>query len=85
MPRFIKNRSFKDFDAQKLFNSVLDTSAPIKEIQMRHNYAPWMSKETKDLKIRREESYNKKSIDSDHPDDWRRFRSLRNQAISKLR
>ena len=31
-------------------NSVLDMLAPIKKIQMRHNYAPWMSKETKNLK-----------------------------------
>ena len=112
LPRYVKKRSFKDFDeaAFKLkisecgleeilehtdvekaaemlttkLTDVLDEMAPVKKFQTRNNYAPWMSKETKSLKKEREEAH-KKATETDHPDDWRVFRGLRNEVTGKLR
>ena len=61
---------------------VLDDMAPIKKIQTRTNYAPWLSKETKKLKEAREFA-QEKAAKTDSPDDWRWFRALRNQVTAK--
>ena len=65
-------------------SEILDIMAPVKKFQTRTNYAPWMSKETKLLKEKREEAH-KKATDTDLPEDWREFRGLRNQVTAKLR
>ena len=64
--------------------SVLDEMAPIKTIQTRSKYAPWLSQETKDLQSERNAAQEKASI-SDNPEDWRLYRSIRNQVIAKSR
>ena len=46
---------------QKL-TTVLEEVAPVKKIQIRKNYAPWMSKTTKQLKERREAAHEKTQI-----------------------
>ena len=112
LPRFVKKRSFKDFDpetfktfvrdcgledilqikdveiAAEMFtdklSKVLDRVAPVRRFQTRSNYAPWMTKDTKNLKEKREVAH-KKAIHTDHPDDWRLFRSIRNQVTAKLK
>ena len=112
LPRYVRKRSFKDFDedafklsvrecgleeifsctnvniaAETLTNKlteVLDNMAPIKKIQTRINYAPWMTKETKVLKVKREAAH-KKAAETDSQEDWRLFRALRNQVTAKCR
>ena len=65
-------------------NDVLDRMAPIRKFQTRKNYVPWMSKDTKVLKEKREAIY-KKATSTDNAEDWRQFRALRNQVTSSLR
>ena len=38
------------------FNTVYDKHAPIRKIQVRSNYASWLSNETKELMIERDEA-----------------------------
>ena len=63
---------------------VLDMMAPVRTVQSRANYAPWLSKATKDLQNRRNAA-QRTAAQTDSPDDWREFRSLRNQVTAKLR
>ena len=68
---------------EKLTN-ILDTLAPIKTFQTRSNYAPWLSDETKNIQKERNEA-QEKAAQSNDPEDWRLYRSLRNQATAKGR
>ena len=63
---------------------ILDELAPIKTFQTCTNYAPWLGKETKLLKKEREaaQAY---AAQTDDPEDWRLFRSLRNQVVGRSR
>ena len=63
---------------------VLDEMAPVKTIQTRSNYAPWLSEDTKSLKTERNAAQEKASL-SDPPEDWRLYRSLRNQVTARSR
>ena len=65
----------------KKLTEILDDMAPVKKIQSRANYAPGLSKETKLLKKEREVAQEKAS-ESDSQDDWRWFRTLRNQVTA---
>ena len=65
-------------------NFILDTVAPIKTFQTRSQYAPWMSEETKHLKKLREEAQEKASK-SNKDEDWRFFKSIRNQVTARSR
>ena len=58
--------------------------APVKTIQTRTNYVPWLSDVTKNLQKERNEA-QKKAADTGNPEDWRIFRSLRNRVTSSLR
>ena len=64
--------------------SVLDEMAPVKTIQTRSNYAPWLSEETKNLQVERNAA-QEKAAESDTPEDWRLLRSLRNQVTARSR
>ena len=63
---------------------VLDKMAPVRTIQTRTRYAPWVGESTKDLQRERDEA-QEKAAQSDNPEDWRQFRSLRNQATAGSR
>ena len=63
---------------------ILDDLAPIKTIQTRSRYAPWLSEDTKQLQKERNEAHEKASMSND-PEEWRFFRSLRNQATANGR
>ena len=111
--RYIKKRSFKDFnkevykemvtempelediqktrsaeEAAKLLSKgltrILDKLAPLKTIQVRTNYAPHLSEETKELQSQREAA-QQKAVQSSSQEDARQYRSLRNQALASLR
>ena len=65
-------------------NTILDKMAPIRTIQTHSRYAPWLGEETKKLKEERDRAQERAS-QSDSPDDWRFFRSLRNQVTARSR
>jgi hypothetical protein len=58
--------------------------APIRKIQERTKYAPWLSEETKLLKAEREVA-QERAAESDIPEDWRLYRTLNNQVTGKYR
>ena len=111
-PRFVRKRTFKNFDATKFrerlsetgldevlgcmdankaaemllskLTMVLDEMAPIKTIQTRSHYAPWLSEEAKALQAERNAAQERAALSED-PDDWRLFWSLRNQVTARSR
>ena len=68
----------------KKLTLILDELAPIKTFQTRTQYAPWLTDETKLLKGLREEAQDR-AAQTDDPDDWRIFRSIRNQVTARSR
>ena len=68
----------------KELTDILDVMAPIRTIQMRRKYAPWLSDSTKDLlKVR--DTAQAKAAQTRDQDDWRAYKNLRNTATSKMR
>ena len=65
-------------------NNILNRMAPVKKIQVRSKYAPWMSKETK-IKIRTRDCAQQRALESGRQEDWREYRSVRNSVNSILR
>ena len=63
---------------------ILDVMAPIKVIQVRTNYAPWLSPKTKEL-MKQRDLAQKKASESNLADDWKDFRVIRNRVNSILR
>ena len=66
------------------FNNVLDNHAPIKTIQLHKNYAPWLNEQTKKI-MRQRDSAQKIAATTNHPDDRRQYRHLRNAATAQLK
>ena len=54
-------------------NSVLDIMAPMKTFQVRTNYNPWLSQETKNL-IAERDSLHKSAVETNDSEKWRSFR-----------
>ena len=65
-------------------NKVLDEMAPVKTVQTRKKYAAWLSEETKELQAERNAAQEKATL-TDSPEDWRQYRSLRNQVTAGSR
>ena len=63
---------------------ILDILAPLRTIQVRNNYAPHLSEETKELQSRREAT-QKQAVETGSQEDTRMYRMLRNQALASLR
>ena len=57
--------------------------APIKNFQVRTNYAPWLTQETKDLMAERDKVQGLAAQTRD-PEKWRQYKSLRNRINSRL-
>ena len=64
--------------------AILDVMAPIKNVQVRTKYAPWMSENTKN-KIKERDLAQKKAAQSKSGDDWVKFKTLRNAVNSRLK
>ena len=64
--------------------AILDRMAPIRTIQIRENYAPWLSYETKKLMAERD-SAQQMAAQSKLESDWTLFKRLRNKVNSILR
>ena len=64
--------------------SVLDEHAPIKSYQVRKNFAPWLTKETKAKMKERDAAQREARITKD-VEDIRLYRNLRNQVTMRLK
>ena len=58
--------------------------APVKTIQVRERYAPHLSEDTKQLQKQRNSAQADAAV-SGNQQDWRIYRSLRNQCLASLR
>ena len=111
-PKYIRKRSFKNFDPQlfvatvqqvswldvylcndvdeavEIFSNkiteILDVMAPMKTIQVRTNYSPWLSKETLELMKVRDE-LQKLASETKCREDWKRYKEARNKVNNKLK
>ena len=57
--------------------TILDKMAPIKTIQTRSNYAPWISEDTKN-KIKKRNELQKKASETNLDSDWEKYKKQRN-------
>ena len=57
---------------------ILDKMAPIKTFQVYKKYASWLSTETKNLMLERDQA-QKNAANSKLDDDWKQYKSLRNK------
>ena len=64
--------------------TILDIMAPMKTVQVRTNYAPWLSQATKDLMSERD-MLQERAAQSKNSEDWKQFKSLRNKINSRLK
>ena len=111
-PRYVKKRSFKNFDKNKFIqevrntsmldvylsndaneaaellakklNAILDVMAPVKKIQLRHSFAPWVSKDCK-AEMAARDAANKTVMESGLDTDWDTFRQVRNSVMRRVR
>ena len=74
---------YADILTKKLVD-IFDVMAPIRTIQIKSGYAPWVSDRSKEL-IRLRNSAQKVASISKSPEDWRFYKSLRNQAKARMR
>ena len=63
---------------------ILDVLVPVRTIQMRARYAPWLTKETKLLLKERDASQHADAV-SGSQDSWRLYKNLRNAANSVMK
>ena len=63
---------------------ILDKLAPIKTIQIRTNYSPWLSERTKDLMTERNSAQQYASV-TKLPEDWNKYKGLRNTVNNRLK
>ena len=64
--------------------TILDVMAPIKTIQVRSNFAPWISENTKE-KINERDAAKKRFDDTKNDEDWKTFKRHRNSVTNTLR
>ena len=111
-PRYIRKRSYKEFDPQvflsavqtiswldlylcedvekaveiftKNITDILDIMAPMKTFQVRANYAPFLSKETRDLMKARDELH-KLASETKTKEDWNSYKKIRNLINNRLK
>ena len=69
---------------QKIFTSVLDKHAPVKVIQIRKNYIPYLSKETK-LLMKERDKAQKLASETKLNEDWLMYKQLRNNVTNRLK
>ena len=76
-----------DQAAQLLTNKltdILDTMAPVRTIQVRSKYVPWLSDSTKEV-LKERNNAQATAAQSQNLDDWRLYKSLRNSATARMR
>ena len=68
----------------KKLNNILDVMAPVKKIQLRNNFAPWISEDCK-AEMAARDAANKKAAESGLDTDWDSFRQVRNSVTRRVR
>ena len=68
----------------KKLNAILDVMVPVKKIQLRHNFAPWISQECK-AEMAARDTANKTAVESGLDTDWDTFRRVRNSVTRRVR
>ena len=68
----------------KKLNAILDVMAPVKKIQLRHSFAPWISEECK-AEMTARDAANKTASESGLDTDWHHFRQIRNSVTRRVR
>ena len=63
---------------------ILDSMAPLRTIQVRTSYAPWLSKETINL-MKERDTLQKKASETGSREDWVKFKSVRNKINNRLK
>ena len=63
---------------------ALDRWAPVKKVQIKPNYRPWVSQETKVLMNQRNYAQELASR-TNNLDDWQKFKNLRNTIVTRNR
>ena len=63
---------------------ILDQLAPVRTIQIRTRYAAWLSPETK-TSMKARDTAQKKATETQHPDDWRLYRNIRNKVTARMK
>ena len=68
----------------EVFTQVLEKHAPLKIIQNRNNYVPYISK---DLNVQRSERnfLKQKAAETGHAEDYRKYKQLRNEVTMRLK
>ena len=64
--------------------AVLDKFAPVKTVQIRSNYAPWLNGEVREL-IRQRDTAQMIASHSQCQDSWRHYRNMRNITTKSIR
>ena len=62
----------------------MDRLAPVRTIQTRNKYVPWLSEETKLLMQQRDEAQSR-AARTKSQEDWKAFKQLRNKVTNRLR
>ena len=65
-------------------SEALDKHAPLKTIQVRSRYAPWISDHTKHLMKQRDLAQQSVALSQD-ADQWREYKNVRNTATNSMR
>ena len=73
----IKNIHDMFFEWEKLFISILDKHAPIRQHKVRNKYVPHINAELK-RKMTQRDFYKRKHRSSKDPQDWQEYKKLRN-------
>ena len=63
---------------------ILDTMAPIRTIQVRKRFAPWLSQVTLDL-MKERDQLQKLAAQTRNRDDWQKFKCTRNKVNNRLK
>ena len=65
-------------------NSILNIMAPLRTIQVRKNYNPWISAETLQM-IKERNELQKIASTSNSKQDWKKYKKLRNSVNNRLK
>ena len=58
--------------------------APMRTVQIRKKYAPWLSSATLDL-MKERDRIKKNAAETGDKDDWKKFKNIRNQINNRLK
>ena len=64
--------------------SILDRLAPVKKIQIRSQYVPWLTNETKKLMQDRDDA-QKHASNTQSGENWQAYKHLRNTVNNRLK